>query len=88
MEDYLIKKGLAFRDAHHIAARLVKYAIDKNLTLEDLDLATYKQESDLFEEDIYQAIDLYKCLENRKSQGGPAPEELEKQRSLVEEKIS
>ncbi|WP_311537935.1 hypothetical protein [uncultured Anaerococcus sp.] len=65
--DYLVKKGLAFRDAHHIAARLVKYAIDKNLTLEDLDLATYKKESDLFEEDIYEAIDLKTCLENRKS---------------------
>ena len=88
MADYLVKKGLAFRDAHHIGARLVKYDIDKNLTLEDLNLATYKKESDLFEEDIYQAIDLKKCLENRKSQGGPAPEELEKQISLVEEKIS
>lgn len=88
MSDYLIKKVLAFRDAHHIAARIVKYAIDKNLTLEDLDLAAYKRESDLFEEDIYQAIDLKKCLENRKSQGGPTPEELEKQISLVEEKIS
>lgn len=43
MEDYLVKKALAFRDAHHIAARLVKYAIEKNLILEDLDLATYKK---------------------------------------------
>lgn len=43
MADYLVKKGQAFRDAHHIAARLVKYAIDKNLTLEDLDLAIYKK---------------------------------------------
>lgn len=88
MEDYLINKGLAFRDAHHIGARLVKYAIEENLTLEGLDLETYKKESDLFEEDIYEAIDLKTCLENRKSQGGPVPEELEKQIGLVEEKIS
>ena len=86
--DYLVKKGQAFRDAHHIGARLVKYAIEKNLTLEDLDLETYKKESDLFEKDIYQAIDLKTCLKNRKSQGGPGPEEVQKQIAYVEGKIS
>lgn len=86
--DYLVKKGQAFRDAHHIGARLVKYAIEKNLALEDLDLETYKKESDLFEKDIYQAIDLKTCLKNRKSQGGPGPEEVLKQIAYVEEKIS
>lgn len=86
--DYLVKKGQAFRDAHHIGARLVKYAIEKNLTLEDLDLATYKKESDLFEKDIYDAIDLKTCLKNRKSQGGPGPEEVLKQIAYVEGKIS
>ena len=86
--DYLVKKGQAFRNAHHIAARLVKYGIEKNLTLEDLDLEIYKKESDLFEKDIYDAIDLKTCLKNRKSQGGPAPEEVLKQIAYVEEKIS
>lgn len=88
LADYLVKKQVAFRDAHHIAARLVKYAIEKNLTLEDLDLATYKKESDLFEEDIYEAIDLKTCLKNRKSQGGPGPEEVLKQIAYVEGKIN
>lgn len=87
LADYLVKKGLAFRDAHHIAARLVKYGIEKNLTLEDLDLETYKKESDLFEEDVYQAIDLKTCLKNRKSFGGPSPEEVLRQIGFVEEKI-
>ena len=84
--DYLVKKGQNFRDAHHIAARLVKYAIEKNLTLEELDLGVYKQESDLFEDDIYQAIDLKTCLKMRKSKGGPAPEEVLRQISDVEAK--
>lgn len=88
LADYLVKKQVAFRDAHHIAARLVKYAIEKNLTLEDLDLATYKKESDLFEEDVYEAIDLKTCLKNRKSQGGPGPEEVLKQIAYVEGKIN
>lgn len=86
--DYLVKKQVAFRDAHHIAARLVKYAIERNLALEDLDLATYKKESDLFQEDVYEAIDLKTCLKNRKSQGGPAPEEVLRQIAYVEGKIS
>lgn len=84
--DYLVKKGQNFRDAHHIAARLVKYAIEKNLTLEELDLGVYKKESDLFEDDIYRAIDLKTCLKMRKSKGGPAPEEVLKQISYVEVK--
>lgn len=88
LADYLVKKQVAFRDAHHIAARLVKYAIEKNLTLEDLDLETYKKESDLFEEDVYEAIDLKTCLKNRKSQGGPGPEEVLRQIAYVEGKIN
>lgn len=88
LADYLVKKQVAFRDAHHIAARFVKYAIERNLALEDLDLATYKKESDLFQEDVYEAIDLKTCLKNRKSQGGPAPEEVLRQIAYVERKIS
>lgn len=88
LADYLVKKQVAFRDAHHIAARFVKYAIERNLALEDLDLATYKKESDLFEKDVYEAIDLKTCLKNRKSQGGPAPEEVLRQIAYVEGKIS
>lgn len=88
LADYLVKKQVAFRDAHHIAARLVKYAIERNLALEDLDLETYKKESVLFEEDVYEAIDLKTCLKNRKSQGGPAPEEVLRQIAYVEGKIS
>lgn len=88
LADYLVKKQVAFRDSHHIAARLVKYAIEKNLTLEDLDLENYKKESDLFEEDVYEAIDLKTCLKNRKSFGGPGPEEVLRQISYVEVKIN
>ena len=82
------KKQVAFRDANYISARLVKYSIEKNFTLEDPDLDTYKKESDLFEKDIYKAIDLKTCLKMRKSFGGPGPEEVLGQISYVKEKIS
>lgn len=48
--DYLVNKRTAFRDAHHIAARLVKTAMDQKKTLEELSLATYKEESDKFKQ--------------------------------------
>lgn len=77
--DYLVNKGLAFRDAHHISARLVKYATDNGITLEEIDLNTYKTESDLFEDDIYDNIDIVKCLNSRNSLGGPAKGEVKRQ---------
>lgn len=85
--DYLVGKNLPFRDAHHISARLVKYAMEKNLCLEDLPLEIYKNESDLFEEDIYQAIDLYTSVNKRDSLGGPSEKEVLRQIAYVKEKL-
>lgn len=81
--DYLVNKGLAFRDAHHISARLVKYATKCNKTLDEIDLKIYKEESDLFEDDIYDIINIEKCLNARNSLGGPAKEEVKRQISYV-----
>ena len=81
--DYLVNKGLAFRDAHHISARLVKYATECNKTLDEIDLKIYKEESDLFEDDIYDIINIEKCLNTRNSLGGPAKEEVKIQITYV-----
>ena len=72
--DYLVKKGLAFRDAYKITGEIVKECIDSNLTLDSLPLSTYKKYSDLFAGDIYEAIDLKTCVNGRKVLGGPAEE--------------
>lgn len=85
--DYLVNKGVNFRDAHHISARLVKYASLKALSLDELDLEIYKNESDLFEEDIYKKIELKTCVNKRKSLGGPNKTEVLRQINLVKEKI-
>ncbi|WP_276863651.1 argininosuccinate lyase [Anaerococcus tetradius] len=85
--DYLVNKGVSFRDAHHISARLVKYASLKALSLDELDLEIYKNESDLFEEDIYKKIELKTCVNKRKSLGGPNKTEVLRQINLVKEKI-
>ncbi|WP_262123311.1 argininosuccinate lyase [Anaerococcus sp. Marseille-Q5996] len=88
LADYLVNKGENFRDAHHISARLVKYGIENNKTLDEIDLDIYKNESDLFDEDIYQEIDIIKCVNERKSLGGPAKKEVERQIAFVLEKLS
>lgn len=71
--DYLVKKGLAFRDAYKITGSLVALCIDKGVTLDTLPLDDYKQLCDKFDGDIYDAISLEKCVNERSVVGGPAP---------------
>lgn len=68
--DYLVKKGMAFRDAYKLTGQLVALCIKGNTTLDELPIETYKGYSELFDEDIYQTIDMKNCAEKRTSQGG------------------
>lgn len=72
--DYLVKKGIAFRDAYKITGQLVSYCIDNNKVLESLTMEEYKEASLIFETDIYEEIQLENCIRKRKIIGGPAPE--------------
>lgn len=71
--DYLVKKGRAFRDAYKTTGQLVAYCIDHDEVLETLPLNVYLSFDEVFDEDIYHAISLLTCIENRKVEGGPAP---------------
>ena len=82
--DYLVKKGLPFRDAYKITGTLVADCIRQNLTLETLPLEQYKAMHPLFDEDVYTAIALETCVRERKSEGGPAPEAVQQQIALTE----
>ncbi len=72
--DYLVKKGMPFRDAYKITGTLVAQCIEKGLTLETLPIEDYKAMTELFDEDVYQAINLETCVRERKSEGGPSPD--------------
>ncbi|MBR1506674.1 MAG: argininosuccinate lyase [Eubacterium sp.] len=76
--DYLVKHGVPFRDAHGIIGRLVLYAIDKGVAIDDLSLEELKEISPVFEEDIYQAISLKECVEKRNTIGAPGPDAMKK----------
>ena len=77
--DYLTKKGLPFRDAYRAVGELVALCIETGHVLDDLPLDRYQAVCPLFEADVYQAIDLKTCVGERKSLGGPAPDEVRRQ---------
>ncbi len=85
--DYLVKKGLPFRDAYKITGTLVAKCIAEGLTLETLPLEAYKEACPQFEEDVYQAIALETCLNGRISEGGPSAAAVKEQLALADAAI-
>ncbi len=77
--DFLVGKGLPFRDAYKATGELVALCIDKGLTLETLPLEEYKKICDLFDDEVYTAINLEKCVADRKVAGGPSSESVDAQ---------
>ena len=77
--DYLTRKGMAFRDAYTTVGNLVYYCTQQGKLLEELTLEELKNISPLFGEDVYEALSLETCMGQRRSHGGPAPEETERQ---------
>jgi len=70
--DYLVKKGMPFRDAHSVIGRLVLYCIDKNCAIDDLGIEELKSFSELFDNDIYEEISLETCVNKRLTIGAPS----------------
>ncbi len=85
--DYLVKKGLPFRDAYTIVGRLVNHCIESGKTLETLELAEYKKLSEVFEGDVYDAISMDTCVAMRNVAGGPSKQSVEAQMNYIEQFI-
>jgi len=81
--DYMVRKGIPFRDAYCITGQLVNRCIELGATLDQLSIEEYRAFSPVFDEDIYQAIDLLACVRLRKIPGGPAPETVAAQIDAV-----
>ncbi|MDP4117850.1 MAG: argininosuccinate lyase [Bacillota bacterium] len=86
--DYLVKKGMPFRDAHAVIGKLVFYAISQDKSLEELSLEEFRRFSDMFDHDVYEAISVETCVSCRNVIGGPAKEAMEKTIVSAEEKLS
>ena len=83
LADYLVRKGLPFRDAYKISGKIVHECIDSGHVLENLPLKNYQKYSDLFDADVYDAIDLTACVEKRISAGGPSVKSVDEQLEYV-----
>ena len=87
LADYLTKKGMPFRSAYKISGSIVAYCIANNEVLETLPFEKYKEYSDLFEQDLYDDIDLYTCVNKRNSVGGTSVRSIENQIEFVKEQL-
>jgi len=76
--DYLVYKGMPFRDAYKITGEIIAYCIESKKTLETMEINDYKGFSELFDNDIFDAVSLDVCIKNRTVYGGPAPENVKK----------
>ena len=74
LADYLVKKGLPFRSAHEVSGKLVKYCLDAGIALLDVGIDEFRSFSDLIEDDVYEAISLLTCVNNRTITGAPSPD--------------
>jgi argininosuccinate lyase len=89
--DYLVNKGVSFRDAHAVIGKLVLFCIDKGKAIDELSIEELKSISELFDEDLYEAISLKTCVEKRLTEGAPGRAAMEKairqNRSYLEEQF-
>lgn len=82
--DFLVSKGLPFRDAYKATGELVAFCIKNNLTLETLPIEEYKKVCDLFDDGVYTAINLEKCVNDRTCLGAPAPQNVTARAAEIE----
>ena len=87
LADYLVRKGLPFREAYKISGQIVAECMGSGRVLETLPLDAYQKHSPLFEGDVYQAVDLDVCVSKRISAGGTCVAEVEKQIAYVRQMI-
>ena len=87
LADYLVKKGMPFRTAYKISGQIVRHCMETGQVLETLPPESYREFSELFDDNVYAAIDLKACMEKRISEGGTSASSVEKQIALVRKEI-
>ena len=87
LADYLVKKGMPFRTAYKVSGQIVRHCMETGQVLETLPPESYREFSELFDDDVYAAIDLKACMEKRISEGGTSASSVEKQIALVRKEI-
>ena len=86
--DYLVLKGVPFRDAHGIIGQIVLYCIEKNMAIDDMSLEELQKFSPAFEQDIFEAISMETCVDKRLTIGAPSPQAMEQVIAIQEEYLA
>ncbi len=87
LADYMVKKGMPFRSAYKIVGSIVSDCIKNGKVLEDLSLEEYKNYDNIFEQDLFNEINLNTCVEKRISLGGTSPKSVEEQIAWIKEQL-
>lgn len=87
LADYLVKKGVPFREAHEIVGKAVYYCVGENKSLEELSLDEFSRFSPSIEGDVYDNISIKRCVEARRHLAGPSPESLREAIARAREKL-
>ncbi len=82
LADYLVSKGMPFRETHAIAGKAVRAALEKKIGLDELPLEAYQTLSSVFEADVFQVFDPMRSVEKRNAIGGTSPQSVKKQIQL------
>ena len=85
LADYLVKKGISFRDSHNIIGQIVAYAAKNKIALKDISIDVYKGYSEAFDADLYSVIELEKIIASKAHIGGPAPSSCKAHITRIEE---
>lgn len=88
LADYLVTKGMPFRDAYNVSGKVVSYCLGRGCALEELPIEEYKMFSELVEEDVHDRLSLRTCVERRNSAGGTSPASVRKQIEYIRSVIS
>ena len=86
--DYLVRKGVPFRDAHGIIGQMVMYCIDRSLSLDQLSLDEMQSFSPEFGSDIYEAISMKTCVDRRNTKGAPGPDAMAEEIAEAQEALA
>jgi len=87
LADYLVRKGLPFRQAHHVVGEVVRFASGSNIKMSEITLEDYQNISDLFEDDVYNVFDFSQSVAQRQADGGTAPDAVKRQIDVAKAKL-
>jgi argininosuccinate lyase len=87
LADYLVRRGMAFRNAHRAVGSIVRYAVERDKDLSDLSLEEYRKYSPSFDEDVYEVFDYLKSVNNHDVTGGTALNRIKDELERIEEEL-